>query len=126
MQCKVCGVTLPGAQPCGIAPRYYVNDWGFIVGIIPGCPSEPDKKPDYLPEDILPRMSKIERDEINELAKEIVDAKSYEDLWASRYRENYHLNFDAKNRLGIWSAANEGGLHYSHQGRVRGSQGSSS
>jgi hypothetical protein len=119
MTCSVCGAKTPPLLPCGIAPRYYVNDFGFIVGIIDGCPFEPDKLPDYVPEDILPRMDRDKRDAIELRAEELVNAESYEDLWTARNRENYHLNFDAQNRLGIWYAANSGSLHYPHKGRVR-------
>lgn len=119
MPCPICGIALPALLPCHVAPRYYINDWGFIVGIIEGCPYEPKKPPDYLPEDILPRMAKEDKDAIELRAKETVNAQSYEDLWRSRYRENYHLNFDAQGRLGIWNAANSGSLHNAHKGGLR-------
>lgn len=119
MKCIICGIETPPLLPCGIKPRHYVNDFGFIVGIINGCPFEPEARPDYLRYDELPRIKKSERGRIELEAKENVDAESYKDLWASRNRENYHLNFDARNRLGIWSAANSGSLHYTHKGRLR-------
>lgn len=123
MPCPICCIVLPDDHakfwPCGIAPRHYVNDFGFIVGIIQGCPYEPERPPDYLREDVLPRMYKTERDVIELRAKETVNAQSYEDLWSARHGENDHLDFDAKSRLGIWYAANSGSLHYTHKGRVR-------
>ena len=127
MACKICGGNLPEKHDefvtCNVAPRYYVNEWGIIVGIIDGCPYEPQREPDYLPYDILPRpANKEEREKIERRAKELVNAKSYQDLWTARYRQNYHLNFDAQKRLGIWYAANSGSLHNTHKGGVRGSK----
>jgi len=126
MACPVCGIKLPKDHknflPCGVAPRVYVNEWGLIVGYIQGCPYEANKIPDYLPYDIIPRMEKGRKKKIQERSKGIANAQGYQDLWTARYRQNYHLNFDAQKRLGIWYAANSGSLHNTHKGRVRGSK----
>ena len=122
MACPICGIELPDEHedfvPCSIAPRYYVSEWGFIVAVIDSCPYEPERQPDYVPNDIIPRISVKQRAAMEDRAEELVNAKSYEDLWTSRHGKNYHLNFDAQSRLGIWSASNSGSLHNPYKSRV--------
>ena len=123
MACPICGIELPDNHedflPCGVAPRYYVNEWGFICGVIGGCPYEPPRTPNYLPHDIIPRVKDAIREKIELRAKELVNAQSYKDLWSARYGKNDHLNFNPKNRLGIWSAANSGSLYNPYKSGVR-------
>lgn len=126
LSCPVCGIKLPPILPCGLAPRYYVSDFGFITGIINGCPYEPEKMRDYVQESDLPRVPKAQKAAMKQLAKETISALDYEDLWTARNRKNYHLDFDAKNRLGIWYAAHSGSLHNPHKSRVRRGKGSRS
>jgi hypothetical protein len=87
--------------PCRIAPRYYVNEYGFIVAVIDGCPYEDVKPPDYVEEEYLPRMKAVEKKPLVEKAEGLNNG-DYQGLWNSRYRQNYHLDFDARERVGEW------------------------
>lgn len=100
-ECPVCLSVLPTVFPCYVAPRYYVNENGLIVGTIGGCPYEETRDPDYLPEDILPRMKQHEWDALIEGARK-VNYEDYENLWASRHRKNYHIDFDAWEAIRSW------------------------
>lgn len=122
-QCKICGIQKPVMLPCGISPRIYVGEWGHILGAIDGCPYERKREPDWVPVDIIPRMALYLRAVINERGKELANAKNYQSLWAARNGQNYHLNFDAKRRLGVWQAAYPSGINNPHQSRVRRSKG---
>lgn len=100
MKCTVCKCELPASMPCGIAPRVYIDEDGFIVGRVKGCPREPEKAPNYLPDDILPKIREY-LDPIVKAAKDVA-YEDYQNLWSARNGENYHLNFDAKELLAWW------------------------
>jgi hypothetical protein len=110
LKCKVCDIDLDVAPwPCGVAPRYYVNEFGFIVACIDGCPHEEEKDPDYVLEECLPRMKAKDKAPIVKAAEELNNG-DYQNLWASRYRQNYHLDFDCRERTAKW--------HRDHGSRV--------
>ena len=117
MTCEVCSVVLEGRfKPCHIAPRYYVNGYGFIVACIGGCPYEGARKPDYVHEECLPRMKAVEKKPLMDAAKELNNG-DYQNLWASRYRQNYHLDFDARERTAKWYLDKGSGLFNAHPRR---------
>lgn len=111
-ECPICKIKMDGMpMPCGIGPRVYVNTTGYIEAVIPGCPNEQPNEPHFLPLYVLYTMGG-EGDKISKkmakgfraIAEGLTNAH-YQDLWASRDGENYHLDFDAERALGRWIGA---------------------
>lgn len=101
MKCGICECNIPTYLPCNIQPRHYVDEDGFIVAVINGCPLEDNQDPDYLSIEILQRSEREDIKDWMENASKIT-YQDYENLWASWNRKNYHLDFDAEEALRTW------------------------
>ena len=107
MTCKVCTGISPPTLPCGIGARVYVDEDGIIVGKIPGCPYTEQGPCSFLSLEHMRKPATLKG----------VTSEDYENLWSSRHRKNYHLNFDALEALAEWIPIIRDSVSFAYKGR---------
>ncbi|MEE8606735.1 MAG: hypothetical protein V3S55_03945 [Nitrospiraceae bacterium] len=103
MKCDVCGIRLVGGEPedktmpCLIAPRHFVDRSPLrparVIAVIPGCPFEPERTPDFLPKTSLADISSQQRrDAAQQVEKTYEDAQ---DFRPTGHRKDHSIAFTA-------------------------------